>query len=81
MEHRPAHNWDTTTDALAVFLGLQVAADEVVLIKSCALEPNMSLLEASHLGIVDSECVRLSETFQGRIRLITTQEIVEKLTG
>jgi 5-(aminomethyl)-3-furanmethanol phosphate kinase len=70
VKYRPAHNWDTTTDALAVLLGIQVNAVEVILLKSCELDPSLTLAEAAAQGIVDPECPRLQGLFPGRVRLM-----------
>lgn len=70
---RPAENWDTTTDTLAVLLGQVVEADCVYLLKSCVVEARRSLEEAMECGWIDRELVRVLRPGQ-ECRLVTLKE-------
>ena len=64
IEMRPAESWDTTTDALAWYLGWCVDATEICLLKSCpwreeALLTNEQLVKMAEEGVVDRELPRL----------------------
>lgn len=56
----PEDSWNTTTDALAWWLAYRINADQVVLVKKKACDSIMSLEQAAHEGLVDSEIARLN---------------------
>ncbi|XZE21853.1 hypothetical protein SH449x_001761 [Pirellulaceae bacterium SH449] len=68
---RLATDWSTTTDALAVLLGIKWHASHVLLLKSCDVDQAWSLEQAAALGVIDSETPRIAKHFTtGSISLI-----------
>ena len=58
-EWRPAHDWDTTTDALSWVLSKLIGAAELRIAKRCPVDSQMTIARAARLGMIDSELVRL----------------------
>jgi 5-(aminomethyl)-3-furanmethanol phosphate kinase len=56
--HLPA-DWDTTSDAIALWLAARYALPRVVLFKSCKVEHVTSLDEAVSSGVIDKASSRL----------------------
>lgn len=54
-------NWDTTTDAIAMWIGVCLEADEVILLKSCDVPAELSLGDWIDRGIIDPACDKLPE--------------------
>jgi 5-(aminomethyl)-3-furanmethanol phosphate kinase len=53
ISHPVPLDWRTTSDTIAAMLAIQVAADEVVLLKSCDIDPQASVEQLSLAGVVD----------------------------
>lgn len=49
-----AASWDVTSDSLAAWVAGQVRADELLLVKSCSLTDDLSLLDLQQQGIIDA---------------------------
>jgi len=56
------HDWRTTTDSIAARLAQRVAADELVLLKSCMIDQEQSIEELAQQGIVDEAFPRIART-------------------
>lgn len=48
------HSWDITSDSLSAWLAQQLIATELILIKSVAIDPELSITELTEQNIVDS---------------------------
>ncbi len=46
-------NWDATSDSIALALAKRLNAERLVLVKSCPIDPAMSLPELGDAGIID----------------------------
>lgn len=57
-------DWDATSDTIALDLAKDLNAEQLVLIKSCAIDPQMSLGELGKAGVLDAafaeHCVDVS---------------------
>ena len=54
-------NWQTTTDAIAAFLAWRTGADELVILKSCSIDPAMRLDQLAAHGIIDEALPRIAK--------------------
>ncbi|MEO9930987.1 aspartate kinase [Rhodopirellula bahusiensis] len=61
-------NWSTTTDSIAMWVGLLCDASEVVLLKSCAISPADELSNWITNGIVDPACEVLA-SLENKLRV------------
>ena len=46
-------NWDSTSDSIALDLARQLNAEQLVVVKSCAVDPRLSIDELSRAGVLD----------------------------
>ena len=54
-------DWRTTTDAIATVLAVECSADELVLLKSCEVDPSLSLGQLAAAGIVDEAMAPMAQ--------------------
>jgi aspartokinase-like uncharacterized kinase len=52
-------DWRTTTDSIAALLAHRIDAEELVLLKSCDVEPTASLEQLARSGVVDEALPRV----------------------
>lgn len=62
-------NWQTTSDSLAVWLGLQIGSPTVVLVKSCPV-PDAPLSALSDAGIIDRYVPRIAADSGMDVRVV-----------
>ena len=48
-------HWGVTSDSLALWLAARLRAERLLVVKSCAIEPRLSLHELGAAGVVDAE--------------------------
>lgn len=54
-------NWEVSSDSIALDLANSLNAERLVLVKSCAIDPTLSLAQLGERGIVDQRFGALSE--------------------
>lgn len=64
-------NWNTTADSIAAELAVQVDADELVLLKSCDIDPFADTESLAQRGIVD----RSLATISPRVKSIRVEKL------
>jgi 5-(aminomethyl)-3-furanmethanol phosphate kinase len=63
-------SWDVTSDSLALWLGRELDATHVVLVKSCAIPGNTDLRTLAEMGIVDRRFPQWAQNFTGVVTLL-----------
>lgn len=54
-------NWEVTSDSIALDLARRLNAERLVMVKSCTVDPRMSLSQLAEAGIVDRRFAAMSE--------------------
>ncbi|MDM0115984.1 aspartate kinase [Variovorax sp. J22R133] len=54
-------NWEVTSDSIALDLAYRLNAERLVLVKSCEIDPRLSLAQLGETGVVDQRFGSLSE--------------------
>jgi 5-(aminomethyl)-3-furanmethanol phosphate kinase len=59
-ESEPQTNWGHTADSIALDLARKLNAERLVLVKSCSIDPALSLDDLGRAGVVDAHFAELS---------------------
>jgi aspartokinase-like uncharacterized kinase len=73
-------NWDVTSDSIALELAQRLNAERLVVVKSCAIDPRLSLAQLTEAGIVDRSFGGLSEGAAFPIDIVRHDEL-ERVRG
>jgi len=68
-------NWDVTSDSIALDLANSLNAERLVLVKSCTIDPTLSLAQLGEQGIVDQRFGTLSEGAAFPIDVVHCNEV------
>ena len=68
-------NWDVTSDSIALDLANSLNAERLVLVKSCTIDPSLSLAQLSERGVVDQRFGALSEGAAFPIDVVHSNEV------
>lgn len=71
-----AASWDITSDSLAGWLAGRVAADELLLVKSCPLADDMSLSELQQQGVIDAGFAHFSARGNFKITVLNKERFL-----
>ena len=63
-------NWSVTSDSIALALAQRLGAEQLVLVKSCAVDPALSLAQLGAAGIVDARFAALAALGTVAVRFI-----------
>ncbi|MDD4915680.1 MAG: uridylate kinase [Methylococcales bacterium] len=72
-----AASWDVTSDSLAAWLAGQLAADELILVKSAAIARPHTLADLQRQGVVDAAFRHFADGLDSRIRVVGKTEFVQ----
>ncbi|KNZ30621.1 MAG: aspartate kinase [Methylibium sp. NZG] len=67
-------NWSVTSDSLALALAQRLGAEQLVLVKSCAIDPAASLAELAKAGVVDARFESLAGQGNVPVRLLQNDQ-------
>jgi len=68
-------NWGHTADSIALDLARKLNAERLVLVKSCSIDPGLSLAELGRAGVVDRHFAELSEGAAFPIHLLQKSDL------
>lgn len=68
-------NWEVTADSIALDLANSLNAERLVLVKSCAIDPLLSLAQLGEQGIVDQRFGALSEGAAFPIDVVQSSDV------
>ncbi len=67
-------NWNVTSDSIALALAQRLGAEQLVLVKSCAVDPAASLAQLGQAGIVDARFASLASSGSVPVRVMQHDE-------
>jgi aspartokinase-like uncharacterized kinase len=67
--------WGVTSDSLAAWLANRLNAEELVLVKACAVEPSMDLAGCVAAGILDQEFLRFTRDAAYTVTLLNRVDL------
>lgn len=68
-------NWSATSDTIALDLARQLNAEQLVVVKSCAIDPLLSLSELADNGVMDAAFARRAQGAPFRIEVLHKAEL------
>lgn len=68
-------NWDVTGDSIALDLARRLNAERMVVVKSCSIDPQMTLAQLSEEGIVDKRFAALADGASFPIEIIHKDDL------
>jgi len=68
-------NWEYTSDSIALDLAHSLNAERLVLVKSCAIDPGLSLRQLGEQGVVDAGFVNLSSSADFPIDMVHCSDV------
>ena len=63
-------NWGVTSDSIALALAQRLGAEQLVLVKSCAIDPAASLAQLGKAGVIDARFAALAAAGTVPVRLV-----------
>ncbi len=68
-------NWEVSADSISLDLARRLNAERLVVVKSCAVDPNSSLAQLAEAGIVDRRFGALSEGSAFPIEIVDHEQL------
>ena len=68
-------HWGATSDTIALELARTLNAERLVMVKSCAIDPRLTLAQLSEAGVVDRQFAALSDGADFPIEIIHKAEL------
>ena len=68
-------NWLHTSDSIALDLARKLNAERLVVVKSCSIDPALSVTELSRAGILDQRFAALSEGVEFPINVLNKDDL------
>ena len=70
-------DWTITSDSLSAWLARRLQADELIVIKSCAIPANTSISQLQQLGILDAGFVQFCEPSTFKISILNKDHFLQ----